>query len=256
MLARMIEDEMAESVKLSNGVVIEVHTASIASPRGRTFLAVLADEIAFWPMGDSANPDVEVITAVRPGLSTIPYSLLLIASSPYALRGLLFSNYSRYFGRDGAPVLVWQGPTVEMNDTLAKDPLIGEMYEEDPERAAAEFGAQFRTDIVAFITRDAVEAVVARGVRELPASSAIEYVAFTDPSEGSADSMTLAIAHMEGDGTAVLSAVRECKPPFSPDAVVQEFAILLKSYGITRVKGGCLCRRMAARALCRSWHHL
>lgn len=237
MLAKMIEDEMTESVILTNGVVIEVHTASIASPRGRTFLAVLADEIAFWPMGDSANPDVEVITAVRPGLSTIPYSLLLIASSPYARRGLLFSNYSRYFGRDDAPVLVWQGPTIEMNATLADDALIAEMYEEDPERAAAEFGAQFRTDIVAFITRDAVEAVVAHGMRELPPSAAIEYVAFTDPSGGSADSMTLAIAHMEREGTAVLDAVRECKPPFSPDAVVQEFAALLKSYGVSRVKG-------------------
>jgi hypothetical protein len=109
LFAELIEDELAESVRLSNGVVVEVHTASIGAPRGRTFLAVLCDETAFWPMGDSANPDVEVINAVRPGLSTIPYSLLLIASSPYAKRGILYTNYSRYFGKDDAPVLgsVW-----------------------------------------------------------------------------------------------------------------------------------------------------
>ena len=82
LFAELIEDELAETIRLSNGVVIEVHTASIGAPRGRTFLAVLADEIAFWPTdGDSANVDAEVINAVRPGLSTIPYSLLLIASS-------------------------------------------------------------------------------------------------------------------------------------------------------------------------------
>jgi len=94
--ADMIEDELAETVRLGNGVVVEVHTASIGAPRGRTFLAVLCDETAFWPMGDSANPDVEVINAVRPGLSTIPYSLLLIASSPYAKRGILYTNYAKY----------------------------------------------------------------------------------------------------------------------------------------------------------------
>jgi hypothetical protein len=35
----------------------------------------------------------------------------------------------------------------------------------------------------------------------------------------------------------VLDVIREIKPPFSPDAVVQEYAALLKSYGIARVTG-------------------
>jgi hypothetical protein len=215
-----------------------VHTASIGAPRGRTFLAVLCDETAFWSVeGDSANPDVEVINAVRPGLSTIPYSLLLIASSPYAKRGVLYQNYAKYFGKDDAPVLVWQGTTEEMNSSLVGDPLIAEMYAEDHERALAEFGAQFRSDIVAFITREAVEDVVAHGMRELPAGDGITYSAFVDPSGGSADSMTLAIGHCESSGVAVLDCVREVRPPFSPDAVVEEFAALLKSYGISRVMG-------------------
>ena len=237
LLAEMIEDDLAETVRLSNGVLIEIHTGSIGAPRGRTFLAVLCDESAFWPMGESANPDVEVITAVRPGLSTIPYSLLLVASSPYAKRGVLYSNYAKYFARDNAPVLVWQGTTEAMNCSLAGDALIAEMYEEDPERASAEFGAQFRSDIVAFITREAVEDCLARDVREIPPGGGITYVGHVDPSGGSADSMTLAIAHMDANGLAVLDAVREMKPPFSPDAVVEEFAGLLKSYGISRVTG-------------------
>jgi hypothetical protein len=235
LFAELIADELAESLHLSNGVAIEVHTASIAAPRGRTFLAVLADEIAFWPVGDSANPDVEVINAVRPGLSTIPYSLLLIASSPYAKRGVLYTNYAKYFGKDDAPVLVWQGTTEEMNSSLVGDPLIAEMYAEDHERALAEFGAQFRTDIVAFITREAIEDVIAHDKREWPPSDGVAYAAFVDPSGGSADSMTLAIGHCESSGLAVLDAVREVRPPFSPDAIVEEFSTLLKSYGISRV---------------------
>jgi hypothetical protein len=233
----MIEDEIADAIRLSNGVTVEIHTASIGSPRGRTFIAVLCDETAFWATGDSANPDIEVINAVRPGLSTIPYSLLLIASSPYAKRGILYQNFAKYFGVDNAPVLVWQGATQEMNSNLVDDSLIDEMYSEDRERAEAEFGAQFRSDIVQFITREAVESVLAHGVIELPPRSGLVHSAYTDPSGGSADSFTIAIAHIESNGLAVLDCVREVRPPFSPDAVVEEFAALLKSYGISRVTG-------------------
>ena len=62
------------------------------------------------------------------------------------------------------------------------------------------------------------------------------YVAFCDPSGGSSDSMTLAITHREGDKV-VVDAVRERRPPFSPDDVVIEFAATLKSYGVGTVQG-------------------
>jgi hypothetical protein len=69
---------------------------------------------------------------------------------------------------------------------------------------------------------------------ELPTVVGVEYFAFADPSGGSADSMTLAIAH-NSSGAAVLDAVREVRPPFSPESVVIEFADLLKAYGLTSV---------------------
>jgi hypothetical protein len=50
--------------------------------------AVLADESAFWPPEDSANPDVEIIRPVRPGLLTLPASLLVLVSTPYAKHGV------------------------------------------------------------------------------------------------------------------------------------------------------------------------
>ena len=185
----------------------------------------------FWVNDGGQNPDVVIINAVRPGLSKIPYSLLLLASSPYSRRGVLYSNFAKYFGQEDAPVLVWKGTTPEMNSNLVDDPLIAEMVAEDYERAQAEFFAEFRTDITEFISREAVEAVMAHGIRELPPSSGLTYRAFTDPSGGSADSFTWAIGHIEPDGRAILDAMRERKPPFSPDAVVEEYAALLKSYG-------------------------
>ena len=50
------------------------------------------------------------------------------------------------------------------------------------------------------------------------------------------NSMTLAIAHAEGERV-ILDLVRERKPPFSPDAVVSDFAQTLKSYGVSSVRG-------------------
>ena len=47
---------------------------------------------------------------------------------------------------------------------------------------------------------------------------------------------TLAIAHAEGE-VVVLDAVRERKPPFSPEHAVQEFAGLLKAYRVYTVEG-------------------
>jgi hypothetical protein len=49
--------------------------------------------------------------------------------------------------------------------------------------------------------------------------------------------MTLAIAHRGKDGRAILDAVRERRPPFSPDDVAVEFSAFLKSYGIRKVTG-------------------
>ena len=41
----------------------------------------------------------------------------------------------------------------------------------------------------------------------------------------------------QGSGHGILDALREVKPPFSPESVVDEFAALLKKYRLTRVEG-------------------
>ena len=47
-------------------------------------VAALLDEVAFFPTDDGANPDYDILDAIRPGMATIPNAMLLCASSPYA----------------------------------------------------------------------------------------------------------------------------------------------------------------------------
>jgi hypothetical protein len=122
-----------------------------------------------------------------------------------------------------------------LNPTLSTTAL-ARAKEEDPEGAAAEWDAQFRSDIESFVSREAVEAAVVPGRFELPPMSGISYVGFVDPSGGSADSMTLAVSHHER-GRRILDAVRERRPPFSPEQVVEQYAALLKQYSIAVVVG-------------------
>jgi hypothetical protein len=236
MLARMVSRELKESVEFSNRVVIEVHTASYRTIRGYSCAGCINDELAFW-VGDeqSAEPAAEVLAAQRPALATLPGALLLNLSSPHARRGPLFEAWQKFYGKDNAGVLYWKAPSLAMNSKL--DPaVVAEAFERDPVAAAAEFGGEFRSDCEAFIPREVVERCVVRGTTEIARAQGVRYIAFVDPSGGSADSMTLAIAH-QLPGTAVLDLVREVKPPFSPDAVVRDFAAVLNSYGISEVTG-------------------
>jgi Terminase large subunit, T4likevirus-type, N-terminal len=228
MLAPSIEREAAEAIDLNNRVSIEISVASYRTTRGYTLAAVLCDELAFWRTDDSAEPDYAILDALRPGLGTLPGAMLLCASSPYAQSGALFDAFRRYHGRDDAPVLVWKAPTRVMNPTFPQA-IIDAAMDRDIASATAEYLAEFRTDVQAFVAREAVEACVSRGLFERAPVPDVRYFAFVDPSGGSSDSMTMAIAHVEGD-VAILDCVRERKPPFSPEAVVAEFADVLRAY--------------------------
>jgi hypothetical protein len=97
--------------------------------------------------------------------------------------------------------------------------------------------AEWRTDVETFVARAVVEAAVIQGRYELPRAAGVRYFAFVDPSGGSSDSMTAAVVHMAQGNRVIVDAIRERRPPFSPDDVVKEFAATLKAYGITRVHG-------------------
>jgi hypothetical protein len=232
MFASRIENETADAIELAGNVVIEVATCSYRTVRGRSVCVALLDEVAFWRSDDSANPDKEVWRAIRASMASFGAgSAAIIASSPYAKRGLLWDGFRRYFGKDDARNLVWQAATKVMNPTIS-DEFIAEEFEADPISAEAEYNAQFRSDIESFVTIEAVEAVVEVACRERPYQARHRYVGSIDAAGGSGqDAMTMAIGHLQ-DGIGYLDCCREVRPPFSPESVAEEFAALFKAYGI------------------------
>jgi hypothetical protein len=235
-LRQLVANRTADALELTCGIAIEVRSASFRRLRGPTYVAVIADEAAFWFSDEfSANADTEILNAVRPGLATTG-GPLVIASSPYARRGVLWDSHKRHYGVAGDPlILVAQGSSREFNPSLPQA-VVDRAIERDAASASAEYLAEFRTDIESFINRDAVEACVAVDVSERAPMQRARYFGFCDPSGGSADSMTLAIGHREAD-VVVVDAVRERRPPFSPEDVTAEFAEVLKSYRVTKVCG-------------------
>jgi hypothetical protein len=197
---------------------------------------VIADEAAFWYSDEfSSNADTEILNAVRPGLATTS-GALIIASSPYAKRGVLREAHKKHYGQSGDPlILVAQGASRTFNPSL-KQSIVDRALERDRSAATAEYLAQFRSDIETFVPYEVVVSCVGDHVEMAPLTDHQPYYAFVDPSGGSADSFTMAISHRDGERF-VIDAIREVQPPFSPEQVIDDFASLIRAYGIARVVG-------------------
>lgn len=238
LMRQLIVARTADTLELKGNITVEVRPASFRKLRGPTYIGVVADELAFWMVGDTyQNPDVEILAAASPGLLTT-HGPVIMASSPYAKKGVLWDTYKKHYGPNGSPlILVAKGTTRDFNNTVLQTE-IDRLLEKDPARNAAEYLAEWRSDISNFVPADVVEACVVRDRRELQPQAGIAYFGFIDPAGGSgSDSMTLAIAHRGVDGRVILDAIRERRPPFSPDNAVAEAAGLLKTFHVSQIVG-------------------
>ena len=236
--------ELNWTIEYKTGCKIEIVTASKNAPRGFTCPTACCDEIAFWrsDSDDGANPDSEVLTAVRGSLGRVRGSLLLVLSNPYAPKGELFNAVEQHFGKDDEDVLVWNADTLSMNPTYDQR-TITRAFKRDPVVAMSEFGLDgvvtFRQAKAALFDADVVRNAIVIDRHELAPTPGAKYYAFVDAAQGSrsGDSMTLGIGHKEG-GRAVLDLVLEVEPPFSPGRViVDRFAPVLRQYRCSEVSG-------------------
>lgn len=235
-LRGLFRSRRADTIELASNINIEVRPASFRKLRGPTYIACIADEVAFYfTDSEYANPDIEILAAVRPGLLTTRGPLIM-ASSPYAKKGVLWDTYRKHYGNDGAPnVLVAKGTTREFNSTIPQSEIDREL-ERDRARNTAELLAEFRSDLESFVSLEVVESCIG-SYYEIAPAAITSYHAFCDVASGSGkDAFALAISHKEKDSI-IIDCVREKRPPFMPSEVIAEFAPLLKQYRISKIVG-------------------
>jgi hypothetical protein len=226
-----------DTISLTNGVDITVMPSSFRSVRGVTSVAILADELAFWP-SEGVHTDSAVLNALRPSLATTG-GMLVVLSSPYAEKGELFELYERHYGPDGDPrIVVVQGASRDLNPSLPERVVIRAL-ERDAVAAAAEYLGQFRADVTGFINRELLMQAVDEGITERPPSPQFEYIAFCDAasgiaSSGDGDRFAVAVGHRFGD-VVVIDYCRRWMPPFNASEVTAEVAAIARAYRCNEV---------------------
>jgi hypothetical protein len=239
LLAPEVVRSTDDVVEFRNGAVLEIGTNDARLVRGRSSIAVLGSECCHWRTDEfSASSDEEVVSAAEPSMAMCPdHGLLLLGSSVHRRRGYMHRRWKELHGNNEAEDICWLAPSRVMNPALPEK-VVEKALVDDPARATSEFLSEWRSDISSFIHPDAVAACVPPGVRERPPQSGIAYTAGLDPAGGSGqDAMTLAICHRDKDGHGILDLVREVRPRFSPQAVVDEFAAVLRQYRVHKVVG-------------------
>ena len=92
--------------------------------------------------------------SLRPALATLGGKLIAI-NSPYARRGVLWDAYRKHFGQPRERILVAQAASRTMNPLLPEH-IVEDAIQDDAARAGAEYLAQFRSDIEAFLSLEIV----------------------------------------------------------------------------------------------------
>jgi hypothetical protein len=235
-LRREVVNLTQHEIRLGNNAVIGVHVNSYRTIRGKTLLACIFDETAFWRDESSATPDVETYRAVMPSLIA-SNGMLIGISTPYRKLGLLHSKHRDHYAVASDDVLVVQGDSAMFNSTLSAG-LIEAHKAADPEAAVAEWDAQFRSDISVFLSEDLIESAIDRSrPPELPPQQGARHWCFVDASGGRHDSYTVCIGHKDRSGRFVCDVLRGKEPPFDPQEITREYAALAREYGCLRVKG-------------------
>jgi len=109
LLKQTVENRTSDCLTLRRSIELTATAANWRYSRGSTCICCVLDETAFFHNSeDSANSDEELLTALMPSLSTTS-GLMLIASSPKDMQGIVYQLHRKHFGKDGDPrILVVQ----------------------------------------------------------------------------------------------------------------------------------------------------
>lgn len=230
-LEREIVNVTADTIQLRNGVEIAIGTADNAAVRGRTIVAAICDEFAFWPHEDAA----EVLRALRPGMATQPDAMLIVISSVYAAYGPFYEARRAHYGVDDPQVLYAVATSAQMNPMIT-EAFVTEEVARDPGNAAEYLSIEL-ADRAALLDAALVDGATRGEPRELPRlrhllnGTPLHYFAGLDVSGGRSDAAAAAVAHRDGTRV-VVDACRRWPAPHDPQVVAASVVGFLRGYGL------------------------
>jgi len=118
---------------------------------------------------------------------------------------------------------------------LLPERVVQQAKDRDFASAMAEYEAEFRNDIEAFIDAEQLARLTRSEPTQLPFMSGTRYKAFVDPAGGGADGFSLCIGHKENQLVVVDLLAEKIRIP--PAIVVEKYAAILKRYFIHEVTG-------------------
>ena len=227
-LSPYVSNDTADGVELTNGLSLACLPCSSKGIRGFAFPCAVLDELGFWRYEGYVDSDRDVMDAVRPAQMQFANPKLIMISSPWIRRGVLWDTYRR--PRRNCVVL--QAPTWQWNPNITRADLNDE-FEADPAAAAREYGAQFSTAITAKFAPADIERAMAGNYESIPPQSGIQYMAAIDPG-GRVDSFTLAIGHIQ-DGAVIVDLAVEWPAPVDTEQVLHQLAGHLRTYRVKQL---------------------
>ena len=241
-LSKRIVKTTKDEIILDNGIIIGCYASSYDGVRGRIIVAAICDEMAFWPHDETAaNPEDEVIAALRPGMITVKNAKLVKISTPFAKQDLLWTEFQRR-AELGFPV--WQLPSHEMNPKISLSDLEREQRRGEEKHHLREYLAEFVDSVSGWTTPEILDPCIARGRRELPPVRDGFYLAALDPASRHND-FALAILHRSSDGKIIEDRVARWTgtktAALAFRAVLAEIKSILDDYGINSAVGDQFC---------------
>jgi hypothetical protein len=226
-----------DEIELKNGVVIACLPCSYVAVRGYPVICVICDEMAFWSHEETAaNPEQEVIDALRPAMATLHNTKLVKISTPFAKEGILWDEFQQ---RNELSHLVWQVSTEQMNPAVTKE-FLDKARQRNEETFKREHLGEFTDSVIGWITAEILDPSIVRGRGELPQMPNVTYAAALDPASRHND-FALAILHLTSEGLIVVDRVarwagtKTAALPF--EHVLEEIKSILDEYGINTAIG-------------------
>jgi hypothetical protein len=259
MLAQQIVKTLPDVIEFRNGIKVVAEPPAIKTGRGFAIPLAILDEVGFWyKTTDAANPDFEVVRAIRPSMFQFPHAKMFIISSPYTEEGILWEAKRAGTGGQFAALeeraafqdtLILQASTGAMAnpkyDKTARTRLAEEQAA-DPEGFVREFGARFVSAISGFLPQTLVQAAIDTHVKERKRSEIEKalvqpyYVGAMDPATRG-DSWTFTIFHRDQHGRLVQDLLRVWTPSkkngivLNPAVIMAEISELCERWNIKTI---------------------